>query len=43
MFYVALAALVALYLALVEIIKRRFYRPTVSRPDHAVASQARTR
>jgi len=41
MFYLALAGLVALYLALVEIIKRRFYKPRIPRPEHAVASQTR--
>ena len=40
-FYLALAGLVGLYLVLVELIKRRFYRPTVTRQGHVVMSQAR--
>ena len=42
MFYLALAGLVALYLALVEIVKRQFYKPRIPRPPHAVTPQTKT-
>ncbi|HXZ98179.1 MAG TPA: hypothetical protein VED24_02300 [Candidatus Acidoferrum sp.] len=40
-FYLALAGLVALYLALVEIVKRRFYEPRAPRRKHGTTVQTR--